>query len=209
MQFIRFLSLFLLTFSSVQAQDERYFRKLFTGELTESGPKEKLYKWQVSTPLYKLDLNGDKKDESIVVSKKDGEDWIELFDHLGTNFFSGKLQAKGDDSSLFKIQLITLSEKTKVLVLHYYEGITKYKEFNGSGKIYLITFEDNKFDSIQMTEGLSFWIERALINERYFKREYYVEALDLNLDGTKEIRVRFNSIKRVLFYKGKGNWATI
>lgn len=201
-----FLALFSLKLT-VFAQDERYFRQLFTGELaTSTQKKEKSYKWESETPLYQIDLDGDSDPEGIKVQKKDGEDWLELHGKLGKPFWRGKLQAKGAASSLFKIHLLSLAPKIKTLILHFYEGKTDYKEFNGTARIYLLVFEDNKLDKIFYQMGPSFWMEREKMSDQYFKREYKVIAQDFNGDGIKEISVKFKNISRVLMYLGNGRW---
>ena len=62
-------------------QDEKFFRKLFTGELQRVDEKkvEKHYAYNLHTPEYMIDLNQDKVDESIVYLKRDSEDWIDVF----------------------------------------------------------------------------------------------------------------------------------
>lgn len=207
-KFVLIFAFFTSLFSSgAQAQDERYFRQLLTGELAPSTQKkEKTYKWEVETPLYQIDLDGDGKPEGIKVQKKDGEDWLELHGALGTPFWRGKLHGKGVGSSLFKIHLVSLAPKIKTLILHFYEGKTDYKEFNGSARVYLVVFEDNKLDKIFYQIGPSFWIEREKMSDQYFKREYKVIAEDFNGDGIKEIAVKFKKISKVLMYLGNGNW---
>jgi hypothetical protein len=199
--------LFLSFSGRILAQDERYFRQIFTGEL---GNKAQLikrdYKWEVSTPAYKLDLDGDGEAEGITISKKDGENWIELSGKLGKPFFRNLIPAIGIDSSLFKINFVTLSPTVKVLLLHFYEGYTNYLQFNGTARVFLLSFENNKLDKISVTTGPSFWIEREKIVDQYFKRLYKIDVIDLNNDSLKEITVSFNRINRTLTYMGNGRF---
>lgn len=189
------------------SQDERFFRQVFTGELNKSSVDFKdNHKWVVETPNYQVDLDGDKVTEGIKVVKADGEDWIEIHGKLGNPFFKGKLNPKGINSSLFKINLIKLSDKTKVLVLNFYEGFTDYLQFNGSARVYLLSFDDNDLKNVKFQMGPSIWIEREKVGEQYFRREYKVFSDDFNKDGIKEIEISFNKIHKVLFYKGEGRW---
>lgn len=207
MKFVLIFAFFVSSAQVAQAQDERYFRHLFTGELAPSEHhKDKTYKWEVETPLYQIDLDGDGAAEGIKIQKKDGEDWIELHGKTGKPFWRGKLQAKGTESYLFKIHLVSLATKIKALILHFYEGKTDYKEFNGSARIYLIVFEDNKLDKLFYQIGPSFWIEREKMSDQYFKREYKVTAEDFNNDGIKEIAVKYKNSSKVLMYLGNGVW---
>ena len=106
---------FLLSFSGqVSAQDERYFRQIFTGELGNKAQLlKKDYKWEVSTPAYKLDLDGDGEEEGITISKKDAENWIELSGKLGKPFYRNLIPALGVDSSLFKINFLKFHQNLK------------------------------------------------------------------------------------------------
>lgn len=201
-----FLLIFMLS-SPLKAQDERFFRQIFTGELGKERKTPRTdYKWQVSTPAYKLDLDGDGVVEGITVSKRDGEDWIELSGKLGTPFYTVKIPAKGNESSLFRLNLVTLSPTVKVLLLSFYQGWTHYLQFNGTARLFLLSFEDNKLDAISFSVGPSFWLEREKVNNQYFKRLYSIDVLDLNKDNSKDIIVSFNSIKRVMSYMGKGQF---
>ena len=198
----------LLSFSGrLCAQDERYFRQIFTGELGNKAQLlKKDYKWEVSTPAYKIDLDGDGEAEGITVSKKDGENWIELSGKLGKPFYRNQIPALRVDSSLFKINFISLSPTVKVLLLNFYEGYTNYLQFNGTARLFLLSFENNKLDKISFSTGPSFWIEREKIVDQYFKRLYKVDVLDLNHDSVKEITVSFNRINRTLAYMGDGRF---
>lgn len=202
--FILFLSYLV---PKALAQDERFYRQIFTGELGKnSQDSKKGYKWEVKSPQYQLDLDSDGLSEGIQLQKRDGEDWIVFSGKKGEGFFSAKLQAKGRESSLFRINLVTLNPDVKVLVLSFYEGFTHYLQFNGTARMYLISFEHNDLSTMQLAEGPTFWIEREKVDEQYFKRAYSIEILDLNSDKSKEIIVGFNAIKRVLTYAGNGRF---
>ncbi|MFZ4712357.1 MAG: hypothetical protein ACOYL6_01480 [Bacteriovoracaceae bacterium] len=202
-----FLFIFLQS-CPIWAQDERFFRQIFTGELGKEQAKlRKDYKWVAESPEHKLDLDGDGVAESLKVLKRDGENWLELSGKLGQPFYSVKIEAKGKDSSLFRINLVSLSSTVKVLLLSFYEGFTHYKQFNGTARLFLLSFEDNKLEQISFSTGPSFWLEREKVSDQYFKRLYSIDVNDLNGDKTKEIIVSFNRSNRALAYRGKGQFS--
>ena len=63
--FIHFILFLLLQMPWGMAQDERYFRQMFSGELLRSNSftDEKRYSYVFHTPYYALDLNGDRNPE--------------------------------------------------------------------------------------------------------------------------------------------------
>ncbi|HLT22565.1 MAG TPA: hypothetical protein VKZ84_03945, partial [Bacteriovoracaceae bacterium] len=112
-----FLLTFFLTSTGLMAQDERYYRKMLSGDL---GKKEEiedgLQKFFVSGDAYLLDLNGDGIDERIVPQKRDGVDWIEIQDSSQRAIFSGKLFTTGANGHIFRIKVVNLNPKVKVLI---------------------------------------------------------------------------------------------
>ena len=88
----------LLTLSlSGLAQDERSFRQLFRAELDKEVRDESTEeaKYVVSTPLYKIDLDGDHRKESIFYEFKDGKSWIHFLNYDEARRKSFKLEVNG------------------------------------------------------------------------------------------------------------------
>ena len=202
----------LLTLLSLDAisQDELYFRELYSGDLT--GGKEKIkksYKWKANTPFYQIDLGGKIWPESIVVEKKDGEDWLHIHDDQKKRIFSFQFDVNGKDSQVYKISKSKLSPKSDILIIYYYEGNTSYLKFSGTVRIYLLTIDDRKLDSISITKGPIIWEERENLDKKYFQKGHLVELIDFNKDKIKEIRVRGKFTKNIYFYQGKGKWRSI
>lgn len=192
------------------AQDERYFRQLFSGELNQERAKEevKKYSYFVHTPYYALDLNRDEKPEQIVFVKKDNEDWLEILDHDKKKIFSYRFENKGFDSELFRLELKTLSQETSVLLLYYYEGVSRYIDFQGTARIYTLTIDNNDLKTMTVFRGPSFFDEIKTFKGHYHKRNYQVYLEDFNKDAKKELIVRFKNITDVFVYKGQGAWQT-
>lgn len=192
------------------AQDERYFRQLFSGELNkkENGDLARKYSYVVHTPYYSLDLNRDGVAEQIVFAKKDNEDWIEVIDSNKTKIFSYRFENKGYDSELFRIELKTLSPKTSVLLLYYYEGVSRYIDFQGTSRIYAITIDNNDLKTLSAFKGSSFFDEVKTFKGHYHKRNYEVYLEDLNHDNVKELVIKHRNASTVFLYKGEGKWQT-
>ncbi len=192
------------------AQDERYFRQLFSGELNKGDKRDdaRKYSWNVHTPYYSLDLNRDGKEEQVVFVKKENEDWIEIFDAQKNKIFSYLFENKGYDSELFRIELKTLNASTDILVLYYYEGVSKYINFQGTSRIYAITIDKRDLATLSAFKGISFFDEVKTFKGHYHKRFYEVYLEDLTRDGTKELIIKHRNASTVFVYKGQGKWQT-
>lgn len=192
------------------AQDERYFRQLFSGEINKGKAEveEKKYSYFVHTPYYALDLNRDGVPEQIVFVKKDNEDWIEILNSDKKKIFGYLFENKGYDSELFRVELKTLSGTTSILLLYYYEGISKYINFQGTSRVYAITIDNNDLNTMKAFKGPSFFDEQKTFKGHYHKRNYEVILEDLNRDGVKELILKHRNTSTVFMYKGQGLWQT-
>jgi hypothetical protein len=200
--------LFVLSWRAM-AQDERYFRQLFSGEINKEkkilGP-EKKYTYYIPSPYYAIDLNRDGRPEQILFIKKDNEDWINILDSDKREIFAYRFENKGFDSELFKVEMKTLSPTATVLLLYYYEGVSKYIDFQGTARIYVITFDNNDLKTLSAMKGPSFYDEVKNFRGHYHKRAYDVYLEDLNGDSVKELIVKFHDTSYVYMYKGAGRW---
>jgi hypothetical protein len=194
----------------IKAQDERYFRQIFSGEINRNKDieKTKSYSYLVHTPYYALDINDDQTPEQIVFIKKDSEDWIEILDKKKEKIFSYQFETKGYDSELFRIELKKLNATTRILLLYYYEGISRYLDFNGTSRIYAITIDNSDLSTMAGFKGPSFFDEKKSLKGHYHKRHYEVILTDLNKDLTKELIVKYRNSHEVFVYRGKGKWQT-
>lgn len=205
------LLLLLLVPWKVMAQDERYFRQILSGELARDAAKssDKKYSYYIHTPFYALDLNYDGAAEKIIFVKKDGEDWIEIFEEkarVKTKIFSYQFETKGFGSELFRIELKKLSPTTSILVLYYYEGVTRYIEMQSTSRVYVITIDNNDLKTMNTFKGPSFFEEHKSFKGHYHLRNYQVYLKDLNDDGTKELISKFRETSQVFIYNGNGKW---
>ncbi len=200
--------LFLLIMSTkLLAQDERYLRQILSGELNkEVELKEKRYAYQIHSPFYALDLNGDGLSEYVVFVKKDSEDWIEVLSEDKVKIFSYNFEPKGFDSELFRIEFKTLGPATKILLLYYYEGASRYLNFQGTSRIYALTIDNQDLKTLSPLKGASFFEEEKTLKGHYHKRNYQVVLEDLNHDSIKELIVKYRRINDVFVYKGSGKW---
>jgi hypothetical protein len=160
------------------------------------------------TPYYSLDLNRDGKEEQVVFAKKENEDWIEIFDHEKKKIFSYRFENKGYDSELFRIELKTISPTTDILILYYYEGVSKYIDFQGTARIYAVTIDNKDLKTLSSFKAYSFFDEVKTFKGHYHKRFYQVVLEDLNGDGIKELIVKHRNTSNVFMYHGDGKWQT-
>jgi hypothetical protein len=201
---IALLSLFLISTASL-AQDERFYRKIFTGELTDKTQEAIQYKVIVRSPRYEIDLNQDKIMETIRVEKKDGFDFFLIFDQFGREIFNKRLPAIGANSRLLKVDLKSITKKVNTLILHFYEGAIDSTKFEATAKLFFVTFDKNDLKKIKFFNGPHFFHEKEK-GSQYFNRRYSVNTIDYNNDGSREISVSYNKISRIYFYTSTGEW---
>ncbi|MGZ3789457.1 MAG: hypothetical protein ACXVLQ_13090 [Bacteriovorax sp.] len=194
-------------------QDERYFRQIFSGELAKEAviPDEKKYSFFIHTPYYALDLNHDNVPEEIVFVKKDGEDWLDIFENNKgekKKIFSYRFETKGFNSALFRMEFKKLSAHTSVLILYYYEGLSRYTEMQGTSRIYAVTIDNDDLKTLSAFKGPSVFEEHKSLKGHYHLRNYQVYLQDLNNDGIKELIVKYRETSQVFLYNGLGKWIT-
>jgi len=187
------------------SQDERYYRKIFTGELEDKTKEVFQYKVIVKSPRYDIDLNQDGIKESVRVEKKDGYDFFLIYDEFGREFFNKRLPAIGAKSRLMKVDLKGINKETNALILHFYEGAIDSSKFEATAKLFFITFDKKDMKKIVFQEGPHFFHEKVK-GDQYLNRRYSVNVVDYNGDGTREISVSYNKISRIYFYTKTGNW---
>lgn len=191
------------------AQDEKYYRSIYSGKFFGESNKDFVYKIEVKSKKYMLDLNEDGKLDSFQTVKKDGTDFIRINDEYGRTIFEQKLVTKGFNSSIYRASLKKVAKKTNVLILHFYEGENKAGVFESSARLYFVTIPMNDFSKITLTEGPFYWTEREGAAKKYWARRYSVSTVDFNNDGIREIATSFNSIQKIYFYQGNGIWKQI
>ena len=193
---------------SASAQDERFFRKIFTDELNLKKPRPSA-KIKVSSPLYMVDINRYGIKEGVVTSKRDGQDFFEIKDKFGVVRFSLKLNAKGVDSSVYKVELKTITPTADVMLVHFYEGYSGVFDYKATARLYFVVIENRDLKKIYPYKGPAFFLEREKVGNQYNLRKYHVNVLDYNGNGHNEVSVTYNNIQRLYFYKTKGLWQTL
>ncbi len=190
-------------------QDERFTRKLLSGDLTriDTLQSESNYTYKVRSGYYELDLNGDSRNESFVIEKKDGEDWFHVYSYKKKRLYSYKLDPGGFNSRLYRISTRKLSSSTTVYILHYFEGVNRSLKFRAQARFYFLTIDGNDLSTLATYKGPAYWEEfKSFKHNHYHQRKYVLTAIDLNKDGIKELSLSYNQTKRVFFYDGKGSW---
>jgi hypothetical protein len=203
-------TLFMLCSSTSFAQDERFFRRLYTGDFAKKKKQaaEKIY-FEAKTPSYRIDLNDDFNPEYIHFEKKNGQNLLVILDNQKKKIYEYKLPQLGIGASLFRILIENLSNNVKVFVLSFYEGDREYLSYGGSARYYFLTMEKNNLKSLSMYQGPYFWREHKDRKSDYTQRNLFLGFKDYNKDGIKEVSVKHHFTNRVYFYRGDGKWSAI
>jgi len=190
------------------SQDERTFRDILTHSerLDATRRLAPEYKYQARSHRYYLDIDEDGAPESFYSSKRDGEDWLTIFSNKGREIYRFRFDTVGPWSRLFKIQMRRISKSTKVLILYFFEGMTKYINFQGTSRVYFLTLENNNFKTLSTFKGPYTWDEYRSFKEHYHQRKFKVSLFDFDKDREREIAVRYGLITRVYKFMGEGIW---
>jgi hypothetical protein len=203
--------------NQLMAQDERFLKeRLHSENINELdlgiGPIQKEQQMispnQQSHvgPQYEWDINSDGKSEKIQWVKKNVLDWIILYAHDGTKMWEQKLRPMGKLARVYKMRLVDISKKCRVLMIYYYEGQVEYTQFKAQARIDLLTIDEGDLQNVHYQEGPAFFSEETKARDHYHWKNYFIDMVDLNLDGKKEIRIKYSNTVRVLSYQGKGKW---
>lgn len=203
--------LILLAFlgsSGLFAQDERYFRELFLKNYREEeeGTVKKNYTYTVPTPFYTIDVNQDGKPESFVYSKKDSEDWVDIFDHEKKPVFKYRFTTVGAHSRLYKMRFSNIDENIGVVIFYFYEGVVKYHELDSSARLYFMTYKRSDFSNFKMIQGPYLFSEFKGMKGHYHQRIKQVEVMDLNNDKRNEIIIKHHLYSEVYSIKEDGSF---
>jgi hypothetical protein len=205
-------AIFFLVWLSVgrlRAQDERYFRQIFTGELPKVNDEVTVARgpqFTVSGAHYRVDLDGDRIEEVVIPQKRDGVDWLEIRNSSQRTLFEARLLPMGAFSALYKVKLVHLSTTTKALLLFLDEGHTVGRRFESTARLFVLSYEDNDLSRATLVMGPHFFHETEKQRDQYLRRDFTVNVVDVDGDGTREILVHYNHIQRLLRYLGKGDW---
>lgn len=212
MNLIRYSFLFLfLCVATFQcfAQDERFYRSIFNGEILKEKTSIFPFKIGVKSPKYMIDLNRDGQEDTIQTVKRDGIDFIRIADPFGKTVLFTKLDTLGDKSKIYKAQYRAISKNVDVVLIHYYEGHTQSSSFEGSARLYIITIVDRDMSQINIIKGPHIWHELEREPDIYWNRRYSVNTVDYNKDGVREISISYNKIQTIYKYKVGGIWSKI
>lgn len=191
----------------LRAQDERLVRDFLSGALHEEKPVSvPEVSFKARTGRYRFDLNRDGKPESFYFSKWDGQDWLTVYDHKERAVFRHYFEAAGPLSRAYKWEVRDLSSKTRLFLIHFFEGRTDYLKLRGSARLYFLTMDDNDLKTLRMFKGPLVWDEYDDRRGHYHQRARVVSLVDLNRDRVFEVVVQHHLVARVFQYFGGGQW---
>jgi hypothetical protein len=197
---------FLIFTTIAYGQDERVLREMFSHERIKSLGKKKKVHFKVRSNRYAFDLNDDHRPESFFFAKRDGEDWLFIDDYKGNRIFNFKFDTLAALSRAYKIEVRYLTKKTKVFLIHYYEGVSHYIETRGTSRLYMLSIDDNNLKTLKMKKGPALWEEFKDHRDLYHQRSYKISLYDFNNDGFRDLAVRYALITRVFLYRPGGKW---
>lgn len=212
-KYLFFLVLGLMVLQSgVNAQDERFFRELLTGDLPQESTslKRKVSKWMASSPLYKIDLNDDGELEEVLIEARDGTHWATVYGRNQQKLHTFAFETVGGGAHVYKVLVKRLSRTAKALLFYFYEGELQTTNFDSRVRLYFMAFDSNDLRFTELYKGPIVWTEHVDgRRDNYTRRKYVVNVKDFNGDGVKEVAVRHHLTSRIYFYTGRGNWKAL
>lgn len=205
--------IYLLATNQIIAQDERYFRSLMNKSavvpsyaakvyqlnkdknLSMSTTSDSKYKYIFKSPTFDLDIDGDGVNEKVTYVKRELEDWVVINDALDHVIFQYKLWTKGVDAQLTKIHRLSLKDDISIVVFSFREGFQHYLEYNREGRLYFLTMEKGRPDSIRMAQGPAIEWRYQDFLKRYTERTYEYEVNDIG-----DLVVQYGHISEVYHY---------
>ena len=211
MKYISGFILYFLFLGPLSAQDERLFRSALKGELIDHVLKQetKVPKIVALSSAYRIDFNQDGRQERMILMNIDGKD------HVGIQGYDGKwlkkfpLETKGPFSKVMKVRVVSLSKSSLLYAISLYEGKNKYLEVNANARYYFLTIDHKKLKTLSMYQGPAFWMERSDGDGNYSQRKYSLNIDDINLDGVKDVILKYPGISYSFLYKGDGKWGAL
>ncbi len=207
------ISLLLLISWRSFSQDERSLMRLFRNKDANYNDKafadftlKQKESWVVDGLKFDIDLDGDGKREKLFFKKVDGEDFFVVASEDDSIIEERRLDKLGEGSFLYKVQLKTISSALNTIVLHYYEGFSKYTEFWGTSRIYLLTYKRDDFKVRYFFKGPSVFIEHESHGKDYYKELYKIDFEDVNHDNIKELLLVKENWKKTWYYAEQGIW---
>ena len=189
------------------AQDERFWRKLLTGELSREEVQEpEAAKLVFSSPRYEFDLDGDGQTESLLIQKRDGLNVLEVYSAGKDLLFTGSITGTGIDSKIYRLRVVDISKEIRSIIIYFFEGKTQSRYFEASARLYFLTFKKNKMDKMVFQKGPMYWHEYEAPRDQYWRRPYAVNVIDIDKDGVSEIFVNYNQIQFIWRYQESGLW---
>lgn len=196
---------------AAQAQDERYFRDLLSGDFTREVPPEVITpRFRAFSEIYELDLTGNHRFERIVFEMRDGLDWISILDYQKKPIFRYSLGPNAGGSRVYRLRHVQINPDVQALVVYYFEGVNTYLGIHANARAHILSYQPKSIEeTIGGFRGPAFWEEFQNGREHYRRRSYDLEFTDLNGSGTKEMIIRFQNLSRIFQYESSGSWKSL
>ncbi len=203
------LAAILLFGNPAAAQDERLWRKVLSGEMALELPvPPPAPRYVFEGPVYRVDLDGDGREEGLRPAKRDLVDWLDVLSHDGRVLYQAPLEALGVDARLDRVRLVDLAPGKRVLILQYFEGKTEARRMEATARLWFLSMDGLDLKTLKLTRGPGYWHEFEAQREQYGRRLYALSVRDVDGDGVKDVSVAYNHVMHVWRYQGNGLWTS-
>ena len=106
-----------------------------------------------------MDLDGDQRSEKISMENNDGINYFVIRNHRNFPILRKPFLTQAIGGIVHKLRLVQVSKDTKLLIVYYFEGVTEYMDFQGTGRLYFVSWKDNDLKTLSMSIGPHYWHE--------------------------------------------------
>lgn len=207
---MKLIFLFTILFGTIEtfSQNESYINEIF-GEKKpfQIQEIEAPVKWQVTSDVYKIDLNNDNFAEGVQFVKKDGQNFFYLYDTNGYVLMKEKMQTLGINSHVYKFRIKKIRDDVVGILIYFYTGHTQKIKTEGLSYLYLASINIKDFSKKSFMRGPPIFREYQN-KDFYSKRYYFLKFDDLDADGSQDLVVYLDHTKYVYWIDKNSRWKT-
>ncbi len=145
---------------------------------------------------FEMDLNLDKNNEKVIVSKKNGLDRVSILKPDSELLFEHEITPIGKNSLIRKITHVKINLMQQCLFLHYFEGQTGVKAVKRSTRLLSFCFHAADLKKMTVQDlGYLFWDMQAVAS--YMQEDVRLEVKEHTTRGQPSALLVLKQLERI------------
>lgn len=178
---------------------------MLAGEIKKIEKKEPKGHFKGRSRAYHIDISGDGRREYMYFKLVDGKIYLVLKNARKETIYNFKFPINGHSARVYKVLKKKISKDRVVTLFFFYDGHSSYLGKKGTASLYGGVVDKGSFEHFDLKKLASIWLEEEF-RETYKRRLYEVGFKDIDMNGQLEVIVNGGQTKRIIHYKGKGEW---